>query len=126
MRTVLDSLHDLELDRCVYDGHDLLAEVNELVAGYGGRVAQGSRRYVVRFAKPVAHAITEELPAVVAELLQGEDVGFLRRIDSSRLRMALGLDLEQFENIHAFALVTAHEVLIAYCVEEPTIQENGG
>lgn len=126
MRTVLDSLHDLELDRCVYDGQDLLAEVTELVVGYGGRVVQGERRYVVRFARPIAHAITEEFPAAVSQLIQGEDVGFLRRVDALALRAALGLDIEQFESVRAFALATAHEILVAYCEVDPTVGENGG
>ncbi|MCL2076476.1 MAG: hypothetical protein FWH15_08610 [Betaproteobacteria bacterium] len=125
MHTALDSMHDLELDRYVYDGHNLLAEVNELVVGYRHRIVQGSRRYIVRFAKPAAHAVIEEFPAAVAQLLQGEDIGFLRRVDKTALRTTLGLDLEQFENLNAYALITAHEVLIAYCAEEPTIQGNG-
>jgi hypothetical protein len=123
MHTILDLSHELELDRCVYDGRDLLAEVNELVVEPGGRVVRGPRRYVVRFAKPVAHAITEEFPAAWAHLLQGEDGGFLRSIDAPALRPALGIDLGQFDSFHAYALVTAHEILVAYCAVEPVVQE---
>ncbi|MGN6828295.1 hypothetical protein [Paucibacter sp. M5-1] len=126
MHTDLDSLHELELDRCVYDGRTLVAEVNELIVGYGGRVVRGPRRYGIRFARPVAHAVTEELPAAVAALLQAGDGGFLRNVEASALRVALGLDLEQFEGLLAFALVTAHEVLVAYCTDEPIIEERGG
>ena len=125
MQTALDSLHDLELDRCVYDGGDLVAEVIELIVGNGGRVAQGHRRYKVRFAKPLAHAVTEEFPAAAAQLVQGDDIGFLRRVDASALRTALGVDLEQFEEFQAYSLLTAHEVLVVYCSNEPTVEKNG-
>jgi hypothetical protein len=126
MHSALDSLFEIELDRCVYDGHSLVAEVNELVVDSGRRIVQGKRRLNVLFPRPIAHAITEEFPASYAQLLEGNDIGFLRCIDASSLRIALGLDLEQFQSNHAYALVTAHEVLVAYCREEPIIQEYGG
>lgn len=122
MRTVLDSLHELEFDGCRYDGNELVADITELVVGLGGRIIQGSRRYTVRFPRPLAHAVTEEFPAAVAQLIQGGDTGFLRRIESTPLRAALGLDLEQFGDQHAYALITAHEVVVAYCLEEPVVQ----
>jgi hypothetical protein len=123
MQTSLDALHELELDRYVYNGRDLVAEVVELIVGNGGRVAQGHRRYMVRFDKPLAHAVTEELPAAAAQLVQGDETGFLRRVDASALRAALGVDLEQFEEFHAYALLTAHEVLVVYCLSEPTVEK---
>ena len=126
MDTDLDLLHDLELDRCVYDGQNLEAEVSELVVGYGGCVVRGPRRYSVRFARPVAHTITEELPAAFAALFQGGDRGFLRDVEAPALRVALGLDLKQLEGLRSFALVTAHEVLVAYCSDEPVVEERGG
>lgn len=126
MKTILDSVHELELDGYAYDGRDLVAEVVELVVGYGGRVSQGPRRYSVRFTKPLAHAVTEEFPAADAQLVQGQEEGFLRCIDAPALRAALGLDLEQFEEFRAYALLTAHEVLVAYCSDEPAVEENGG
>ena len=123
MHSVLDSRHELELHGLKYDGHSLVAEVVELVAGYGGRVAPGVCHYLVTFRKPLAHALTGEFPAVVAQWVQGQDTGLLRRIESPSLRAALGLGLEQFNDAVAYALITAHEILAVYCDEEPSVVE---
>lgn len=126
MQTTLDSRHELELLALTYNGHDLVAEVCELVVGQGGRVSQGPQNFAVTFPKPAAHALTEEFPAIVADWLQGNDRGFLRRIDSTALRAALGLDLEQFEDQTPYALLTAHEVLAVFCGNEPSITVRHG
>ena len=34
-----------------------------------------------------------------------------------------GLDGEQFRAVRAYALITAHEVLVVYCCEEPKIEK---
>ncbi|MEC5399912.1 hypothetical protein [Uliginosibacterium sp. H1] len=126
MHTVLDSLHELELVSTTYDGVSLTALVVELVVDGGGRVSQGSRRYVVSFPAPIAYALTEEFPASCADWIRGEDDGFLRKIDNPSLRASLGLDLEQFQGSKGYALITAHEVLVAYCGGEPVIVEQAG
>jgi hypothetical protein len=126
MQTTLDSRHELELLTLTYNGRELSAEVSELIVGQGGRVSRGPKSYVVTFLNPVAHAITEEFPAIVGNWLQGTDIGFLRRVESTALRTAMGLALEQFASQYAFALVTAHEVLAVFCEEEPSIVARHG
>nr|WP_315428599.1 hypothetical protein [uncultured Albidiferax sp.] len=123
MHSILDSRHELELVGLKYDGRNLSAEVIELIVVDGGHVAHGACRYLVNFPKPIAHALTEEFPAMVAELIRGKDTGFLRRIESDSLRSALGLNLEQFSEQFAYALITAHEILVVYCAEEPLVVE---
>ena len=121
MKTILDLRHEIELEAYRYDGRTLVAEVVELLVGSGHRVVQGSSQYLVTFQSPIAHALTEEFPAAVAELVRGSDKGFLRRIENPQLRAALGVNEEQFEGFVAYALITAHEILVVYCAEEPTI-----
>ncbi|HSC81828.1 MAG TPA: hypothetical protein VLC08_15825 [Chitinolyticbacter sp.] len=64
MLTALDSRHELELNSLKYDGRHLIAEVGELIIGYGGRMSAGTTSYVINFPNPVAHPLTEEFPAV--------------------------------------------------------------
>ena len=125
MQTILDSRHELELNGLKYDGDSLVAEVVELVVGYRRRVVPGTRHYLVTFPRPVAHALTCELSAVVANWIQGNDTGFLRRIEDASLRAALGVDLHQSKDEIAYVLITAHEVLVVYCSEEPHVVERG-
>jgi len=123
MRTKLDSLHELELQSIKYDGRTLVAEVAELVVGYGGRVGMGATRYFISFVEPVAHALTEEFPSVCARWIQGDDIGFLRRIENASLQATMGLDLQQFQSHVGYALITAHEILVVYCNQEPVVFE---
>lgn len=123
MRTDLDTRHELELKGLRYDGRALHAEVVELVVGYGGRVQAGNAHYLVTFPHPLAHALTEEFPAVVAQWVQGADSGFLRRIDNPLLQASMGLNLEQFHDVAAYALMTAHETLVVYCTDMPVVSE---
>jgi hypothetical protein len=126
MKTCLDLNYELQLEGYSYDGNNLVAEVSDLYVGPRHHVIRGKKRYRVTFSKPIAHAVTEEFPAVVAELVNGSDEGFLRRIESGQLTAALGLDLDQFENQKPYAMITAHEILVAYCLEEPTVEEHNG
>ncbi|WP_374537832.1 hypothetical protein [Chitinimonas taiwanensis] len=123
MQTDLDTRHELELRGLRYDGQALHAEVVELVVGYGGKVQAGKAQYLVTFTHVLAHALTEEFPAVVAQWVQGVDSGFLRRIDNPVLQASMGLNLEQFHDVAAYALITAHETLVVYCTDLPVVSE---
>lgn len=123
MQTPLDTCHDLELISLRYDGGELVAEVCELALSDGRRLSKGSAAFVVRFARPVAHALTEEFPAALANWIQGSDSGFLCRVTNPSLCEALGLNIEPFEAHAAYTLITAHEVLTVFCRNEPTIEE---
>lgn len=124
MKTCLDDHHELELDGHRYDGDRLVAEVWELVVGERRTVVRGGTYYHVTFHRPVAHAVTEEFPAAVAGLVQGRDEGFLRIIENPALTSALGLNGDPFGEVRSYALITAHEVLVVYCCEEPTIEKH--
>lgn len=126
MRTALDSRHELELHTLTYDGRTLVADVVELIVGKGGLVTPGPVSYSITFPKPVAHAVTEEFPAVYSNWVQGEETGFLRRIENTSLRSAMGLDIEQFERQIGYALITAHEILVVYCEGEPSVIDQRG
>ena len=119
VQTILDRHHDIELDGYSYNGTKLVALVSELVVGPGGKVVPGSARYQVTFKSPVAHALTEEFPAVLGDWVRGPDSGFLRQIENQSLAAAVGLNDEQFDYLCAFALVSAHEVLVVFCEQEP-------
>ena len=121
MKTSLDNYHDFQLESIVYDGNNLIAEVCDLVVGGGGRVLPGNYRYTVTFHRPISHAVTEEFPAVLADWVRGEDLGFVRRIENPDLVSAMGLNEEQFNTFQAFALVTAHEILVVFCETEPEV-----
>jgi hypothetical protein len=75
----------------------------------------------VTFHRPISHAVTEEFPAVLADWVRGEDLGFLRRIENPDLVSAMGLNEEQFNTFQAFSLVTAHEILVVFCESEPEV-----
>ncbi len=122
METSLDTLHELQLNGYHYDGNKLVAEVSELVVGSQQRLLPGSRRYSVTFHRPAAHAMTEQFPAALATWIRGSDEGFLRRIDNNELTVAMGLDTEPFQNLSAFALISAHEILVVFCAHAPEIQ----
>ena len=124
MKTSLDDHHELELEGHRYDGDCLVAEVWELVVGKGGRVARSGTYYHVSFPRPVAHAVTEEFPAAAAGLVQGDDEGFLRVIKNTALTSALGLNGEPFGDVRSYALITAHDILVAYCRGEPKIEKH--
>lgn len=121
MDTQLDICHELQLEGYCYDGKNLVAHVSELVVGPGRNVVQGDRRYLVTFQRPVSHAVTEEFPAVLATWIRGTDSGFLRRLDNESLAVAMGLNESQFSEFRAFALITAHEILVAFCAYEPEV-----
>ena len=126
MQTALDSRHELELISLRYNGHELVAEVCELIVGPGGRVSQGLHSYTVSFIRPRAHALTEEFPAICGNWLDDADSGFLRRVENSGLRTAMGLDLEQFENQNAYLLITAHEILAVFSENDPIVEALNG
>lgn len=124
MQTPLDTLHDLELISLRYDGDALVAEVGGMEErSAAGGLSQRSVAFAVRFARPVAHALTEEFPASWAKWIQGDPSGFLRRVTNPTLRAALGLDLEPFEQHTAYALITRDEMLTVFCRAEPAIEE---
>ncbi|HZW13105.1 MAG TPA: hypothetical protein VFF81_07945 [Noviherbaspirillum sp.] len=122
MQTDLDKYHELELEGYHYDGDSLVATVWELVVGEGHRVIRGSAHYRVTFPMPVAHIVIEELPVAVAGLVHGNDTGFLRVIENTALTSALGLNGEPFEALRSYALISAHEVLVVYCYDEPKVE----
>lgn len=124
MKTVLDVHQELQREGHRYDGNSLVAEVSDLVVGSGGKVSSGNSRYLVKFSRPIAHAVTEEFPAAVSNLVRGNDNGFLRIIENKDLTAAMGLDVESFRDVRVYALVTAHEVLVVYCCDEPEIETN--
>jgi len=125
MDTQLDICHALQLEGYCYDGNSLVAEVSELVVGPRRNVVQGDRRYLVTFRRPVSHAVTEEFPAALATWIRGTENGFLRRLDNESLVVAMGLNESQFSEFRAFALITAHEILVAFCAHEPEVTLKG-
>ena len=94
----------------------------ELVLGPGLTLVPGGGRYLITFIRPVSHAITEEFPAVLAEWVRGGDQGFLRRVENEDLVVAMGLREDQFRSLQAYALITAHEVLVVFCGQEPSVK----
>jgi hypothetical protein len=123
MNTSLDTRHELQLDGLRYDGEKLVAEVSGLKVSERREVTPDGNFYRVTFLWPVAHLVTEELPAVIAGIVQGDDEGFLRVIKNEPLSATLGVGQEPFEKHTLYALITAHEILVACCMEVPIVEE---
>lgn len=127
VQTILDTHRELELECVSANGDGLTARVVDLVleehvSGRGGRVRAGMQRYRVRFGPVAAHAVVGEFHAVLGDLVAGEDAGFLRRVECPDLQRALGLLPGTAWDVVPYALVTAHEVLIAFCYDVPCVE----
>ncbi len=128
MKTALDNCFEVLLNRLYYDGKNLTVELKEQVlVGIGKRKSiesnSDSRDFRVVFSLAVSHLLVEEFAESVANLVQSDEKGFLRKMENQLLNNLLGLDVPgRCENLDCYALLTSHETLIVFCENSPTVE----
>ncbi len=124
MKTELNKCFELLLEKLVYDGNSLIAELNEqfLDDRRNIKTSSKSRQFQVIFDSVVSHLLIEEFTESVADLVKNYEKDFLREIKNKQLTHFLGLDVpEKYGNLNCYALFTSHEILIVYCDNSPEI-----
>lgn len=126
MKTELDKCFEILLNRLDYDGSNLTVELKEQFVIDKSKKIQtnsSSRNFKVVFNSPTSHLLVEEFAEAVANLVQSNEEGFLRKMENKPLAEQLGLDIsERYGSLNCYALITSHETLIVFCELNPTVE----